>query len=255
VDIEKKRGVWHSAPCPAKQFEYVEINDAPRDISSRDHRNCVGRRQNCIAFPRHTAPRLNQAHVSHARENTMQKRTPTIFAMAFVPFIATAGGTHGVALAESECIESPGPQTPKNGHWYFRSDRTTGRKCWYLSDSTTTPRDPAAPRGQGNTASTSTLTSRLTGLLGSFAGSAATATPPSSTVGESRTSTANVATAPRNVNSVRSDQTDVAADSADERTGKRTAQPAKRDALFEEFLRWNERQQDVSRSTMPGLSP
>jgi len=185
----------------------------------------------------------------------MQKRTPTIVAMAFVPFIATAGGTHGVALAESECIESPGPQTPKNSHWYFRSDRTTGRKCWYLSDSTTNPRDPAAPQGQGHTALTSTLTSRLASLLGTFTGSTATATPQSSTVGEPRTAPANVATAPRNANAVRSDQTDVAADSADERAGKRTAQPAKRDALFEEFLRWNERQQDVSRSKLPGLSP
>ena len=185
----------------------------------------------------------------------MQKRTPTIVAMAVAPFIAIAGGTHGVALAESECIENPGPQTPKNGHWYFRSDRATGRKCWYLADSTTNARDPAAPQGQTNAVSTSTLTSRLASLLGSFAGSAATATPQNSTVADPRTAQANVTTAARNVNTLRSDQTDAATDGADERAGKRTPQPAKRDALFEEFLRWNERQQNVSRSTMPGLSP
>jgi hypothetical protein len=198
---------------------------------------------------------MNQSQVSHARENRMHRRTPTIVAITFVPFVVSAGGMHGVAQAESECIESPGPQTPTNGHWYFRSDRTTGRKCWYLADSTTTPRGSAAPQGRANTASTSTLTSKLVSLLDSFTGSTATATPQSNAGGEPRTAQAGVATAPKNASSLRSDQNESVADSADDRAGKRTAQPAKRDALFEEFLRWNERQQDVRRSTMPGLSP
>ena len=32
-----------------------------------------------------------------------------------------------------ECLAAPGLATP-GGHWYFRTERTTQKKCWHLSD-------------------------------------------------------------------------------------------------------------------------
>ena len=32
-----------------------------------------------------------------------------------------------------DCLAAPGLATP-GGHWYFRTERTTQKKCWHLSD-------------------------------------------------------------------------------------------------------------------------
>jgi hypothetical protein len=31
-----------------------------------------------------------------------------------------------------DCLTAPNSSTPANGHWYYRTDRTQERKCWYL---------------------------------------------------------------------------------------------------------------------------
>lgn len=31
-----------------------------------------------------------------------------------------------------ECLSRPGATTPKGSHWYYRIDRPTNRRCWYL---------------------------------------------------------------------------------------------------------------------------
>ena len=31
-----------------------------------------------------------------------------------------------------ECLSRPGAATPKGSHWYYRIDRPTNRRCWYL---------------------------------------------------------------------------------------------------------------------------
>jgi hypothetical protein len=39
----------------------------------------------------------------------------------------------GPAQAAADCVPAPGLQAPQGGHWYYRTDRATGRKCWYVS--------------------------------------------------------------------------------------------------------------------------
>lgn len=36
--------------------------------------------------------------------------------------------------AANECLASPKGETPKGSHWYYRLEKGTKRKCWYLAD-------------------------------------------------------------------------------------------------------------------------
>ena len=40
----------------------------------------------------------------------------------------------GSTGAHADCLPGPG-QAAANGHWYYRIDHATNRKCWYLSQS------------------------------------------------------------------------------------------------------------------------
>src|SRR5215467_15167693 len=37
------------------------------------------------------------------------------------------------AQAAADCVPAPGLQAAQGSHWYYRTDRATGRKCWYVS--------------------------------------------------------------------------------------------------------------------------
>src|SRR5262245_59464549 len=39
----------------------------------------------------------------------------------------------GRAQAENACLSAPTATAPEGSHWYYRLDRTTGRRCWYLA--------------------------------------------------------------------------------------------------------------------------
>jgi len=45
-----------------------------------------------------------------------------------------AGPRAGTADA-ADCLAAPNSPAPENGHWYYRTDRATQRKCWYLRSS------------------------------------------------------------------------------------------------------------------------
>jgi hypothetical protein len=67
---------------------------------------------------------------------------------AAVPFLPN----HAARAAE-ECLAAPKSYAPPGRHWYYRSDRAKGRKCWYLGAAgikthQATPQDVprAAPR-------------------------------------------------------------------------------------------------------------
>jgi len=32
----------------------------------------------------------------------------------------------------ADCVTAPTSSAPQNNHWYYRTDRTKQRKCWYL---------------------------------------------------------------------------------------------------------------------------
>ncbi|MGB7035933.1 MAG: hypothetical protein WBD71_10430 [Xanthobacteraceae bacterium] len=50
----------------------------------------------------------------------------------------------------ADCLTAPNSSTPPNGHWYYRTDRTQQRKCWYLgkSENRSSPATGEAPLAQ-----------------------------------------------------------------------------------------------------------
>jgi hypothetical protein len=51
---------------------------------------------------------------------------------ALVTLIALAATTASRATRAEECLAGPNAQSPQGSHWYYRIDRATHRKCWYL---------------------------------------------------------------------------------------------------------------------------
>jgi hypothetical protein len=60
----------------------------------------------------------------------MEQKQPTRLALLAVAaiFIAVVQG----ARAADECLEKPNAPSPQGSHWYYRTDRTNNRQCWYL---------------------------------------------------------------------------------------------------------------------------
>jgi hypothetical protein len=54
---------------------------------------------------------------------------PVISAGMIGAALALGGNT---AVAAVECIAEPNREPPEGSHWYYRVDRATDRKCWYL---------------------------------------------------------------------------------------------------------------------------
>ena len=63
----------------------------------------------------------------------MSARIPrSIGSFAFVAalLVSTFGAIPSVSAAE--CLAAPDSSAPENSHWYYRTDRATQQKCWYL---------------------------------------------------------------------------------------------------------------------------
>jgi hypothetical protein len=97
-----------------------------------------------------------------------------------------------VVFAADDCVAEPKLQAAESGHWYFHTDRTTNRKCWYLDRRRIDVSQGASP-----------------------------APPPQPTVAE--------LTATEKIQAKRPDQRAPLLDQAG------------RDALFQEFMRWQDR--------------
>jgi len=68
----------------------------------------------------------------------MSNRTGIIasaVAASFVSFISiTSMPANAEPAAENECLAAPKATTPAGAHWYYRLEKGTKRKCWYLAD-------------------------------------------------------------------------------------------------------------------------
>ena len=186
-----------------------------------------------------------------------------IFPNVFFVFVATiAVHLLAPARAESACIVQPSQPAAEGTHWSLHYDRAQGRKCWLLLD--TKGREVTASQAQPSTVSTpppaDSLSSQITSLLGSLTGATENAlprlnapqddTPRAGPAGAPRKPRGNGANASKADNGVRADQKSA----GEGRTAKRASpltQP-EREALFEEFLRWQESQQITG---APGPSP
>jgi hypothetical protein len=76
----------------------------------------------------------------------LTSRVPPIFASLLATMIAI--GTGSAARAARDCIEQPTGQVSQGAHWYYHVDRTNKRRCWYLGMPAATPPQAASPELQ-----------------------------------------------------------------------------------------------------------
>jgi hypothetical protein len=53
-------------------------------------------------------------------------------AVALVAVLAGTGFATDSARAEGPCLEAPNAPAPQGSHWYYHTDQSTQRKCWYV---------------------------------------------------------------------------------------------------------------------------
>ena len=58
-----------------------------------------------------------------------------VLASTLLASVLEVGLPGNIALAV-DCLTAPNSPAPPNGHWYYRTDRTEQRKCWYLRGNT-----------------------------------------------------------------------------------------------------------------------
>ena len=63
----------------------------------------------------------------------MPTRTLSQFAVIVALFISGVSlDLQAVSALASDCLAAPNTSAPQGQHWYYRIDRTSHRKCWYL---------------------------------------------------------------------------------------------------------------------------
>jgi hypothetical protein len=150
--------------------------------------------------------------------------------------------------AEGTCIERPSQPAPEGTRWSAHHDRAHGRRCWSLVDANGYDVTPSQTSASDILPS---LSSHLSSLLDNLTGASANVTPqataPQATA--PRKPQGNAANASKTDSSVRSDQKSVGEAHVAKRASPGLTQP-EREALFEEFLRWQE-----NREAVGGLIP
>ncbi len=190
----------------------------------------------------------------------MSKRvTSSIQAACGLLVVAVMLGTNQAARAADDCLTGPNRRPGPGGHWYFHLDRATDRKCWYLVEATarapaaeTVQSQPAEPQPQPQPAFGSFFSSL--GLTGSTTPDPNTADPrimqparaedtrsdDGATGRQSRIVRRPVAEASLTPRPRRPAPARPPAPHADDQAAP--PKPDERDALFQEFLKWRQRQ-------------
>ena len=70
---------------------------------------------------------------------------PTIAALTFAAS-AIGLGQAAKAAPAATCLSAPKGVAPQGSHWYYRIERPSQRKCWYLADRGQKVARRAAPR-------------------------------------------------------------------------------------------------------------
>jgi hypothetical protein len=191
----------------------------------------------------------------------MSKRVTSFVLAVFVGLIML--GSNRPALAADDCLEGPTREPAPGGHWYYHRDRASDRKCWYLVEPAA--RAPTADAMQPQPAPDafpqpgfgSFFSSLSSGFSGSANGTQTVAPAPDARGPQGAPADdRNADTAPaRELHPARRPATvatlapkphqpthpRVPAQPADEHAAAPPDQ-AQSDALFQEFLRWRERQ-------------
>ena len=63
--------------------------------------------------------------------------------------VSTFGASPRAGTADAaDCLTAPNSSAPQNSHWYYRTDRRTQRKCWYLRASDGSPQQEVLKTAQ-----------------------------------------------------------------------------------------------------------
>jgi hypothetical protein len=168
-------------------------------------------------------------------------------------------GTSQAAGAADDCLTGPNRQPGPGGHWYFHLDRATDRKCWYLVEATA--RAPAAETAQPQPAEPSQPQPTFGSFFSSL-GFTGSTTQPDPNTGDPRIMQPTRADDGRSDDGAPSRQSRIVrrpiaeaslvpkprrpasarppAQHADDQAA--SSKPDERDALFQEFLKWRQRQ-------------
>ena len=174
------------------------------------------------------------------RQDHDGRQAARVFALLAVGASVTATATLSLmsyALAVTPCATSPGRQTEPGSHWYYQTDPVDHRQCWYLER---LPTASVTPRNEGTP-----ISSR----------------PQRTPAGQERTAgkgTDALERRPARSKSVEPHQTvhrptsAIIADQNKQDAGIPLG-PARREALFREFLEWQQRQsvETVFRDFLP----
>jgi len=161
----------------------------------------------------------------------------------------------GPVRADSACLEQPNQPAAEGTRWSAHYDRAKGRKCWILVDASTSGHDAqqAQPNAVSASAAVETLSSQIASLLGNLTGASANVTPQSTapqagSASVPRKPQGNAANPSKAENGVRTDQRGEG--HAVKRVNPALTQP-EREALFEEFLRWQQNEATLG-TILPG---
>jgi hypothetical protein len=189
----------------------------------------------------------------------MSKRVILCVPTVAVGLFATAIvlGTNYAAHAAGDCLAGPNRPPAQGGHWYYRFDRSNNRKCWYLVEPGAPTPVAAAPEPQPppEPASQPTFSSFFSSLTAGFSGPSS-GTQPDAATGDPRSAQAARPDNPKNNEAESGRQPGMVLASKQHRPAhlrpppvehadEQPAQPlnqAERDTLFQEFLRWKDRQ-------------
>ena len=189
--------------------------------------------------------------------NTMQKTNCSFVPAISVGLLAAVFviNTNSAAPAAAACIEKPGLQSDQNGHWYYRVDRVNHRRCWFLQSSGTPTAniDPATAVPTGSYQQPALL-SWLSSVVSTITGVSAAGGDQTAAVRSSRIVPAALDASikrrsrmVRHVNVQEASVPKLPAPSSpqplatfQEQTDSPPIDPMKREALYQEFLRWQD---------------
>jgi hypothetical protein len=86
-----------------------------------------------------------QNHRSGARQRSMSEQIRARLTSFFpaVLLIGLAFALSDQAAAADECATKPDGVAPQGSHWYYRTDRSNGKKCWFLGPESAKAQLPA----------------------------------------------------------------------------------------------------------------
>src|SRR5262249_5782949 len=106
--------------------------EAVRECKESQMCQCISHsRLTEVRFARQESRRVGWAAPQLVRGEMSMRLTLIVAAMA----AACAGAALMSAAsvrAETECLGAPKGASPEGRHWYYRADKSTGKRCWYL---------------------------------------------------------------------------------------------------------------------------